>query len=254
MKRKIYDDLVKWKNKTGRMPLIVNGARQVGKSYILQEFGKQEFDNYVIVNLETDKSLAEKLEENITPMPVIQYLETVHSQRIIPGKTLVILDEIQACERVLTSLKYFCEQTPEYHIVAAGSLLGVAVNRKKYSFPVGKVDEMTLFPMDFEEFLWALERENFAHAIREHYASNKPWDVHSMAIDFYNQYLIVGGMPAAVREFLNTNSFVAVADRVGRPAGYPAGRASHTTVRTGRVYSGSLRCGAIDTKSADIDW
>ena len=212
MRRKIYNELVKWKNKSNRMPLIVNGARQVGKSYILQEFGKQEFDNYIIVNLETDKALSEKFEENITPIPIIQYLESAHSQRIIPGKTLVILDEIQANERALTSLKYFCEQAPEYHIAAAGSLLGVAINREKYSFPVGKVDEITLFPMDFEEFLWALDRENFANSIRECYESNKPLNAHSIAIDFYNKYLIAGGMPAAVKEFINTNSFVAVAD------------------------------------------
>ena len=212
MKRKIYNELVKWKDKSDRMPLIVNGARQVGKSYILQEFGKQEFDSYIIVNLEIDKALIEKFDENPTPAAIIQYLESAHSQRIIPGKTLVILDEIQACERALTSLKYFCEQAPEYHVVAAGSLLGVAINRQKYSFPVGKVNEITLFSMDFEEFLWALGRENFAELIREHYESNEPLDVHSMAIDFYNQYLIVGGMPAAVKEFINTNSFVAVAD------------------------------------------
>lgn len=212
MKRKIYDDLVRWKDKPGRMPLIVNGARQVGKSYILQEFGKQEFDNYVIVNLEVDKALAERFDNNLSPLTIIRYLETVHAQRIIPGKTLVVLDEIQACERALTSLKYFYEQTPEYHIVAAGSLLGVAVNRQKYSFPVGKVDEITLFPMDFEEFLWASGREKFAGLIREHYESDESLDIHSEAIDLYNQYLIVGGMPAVVREFMNTNSFVAVAD------------------------------------------
>jgi predicted AAA+ superfamily ATPase len=212
MKRKIYSNLVKWKNNPQRMPLIVNGARQVGKSYILQIFGKQEFDNFIIVNLETDKALVEKFEENITPLPIIQYLESAHSQRSMPGKTLIIFDEIQACERALTSLKYFCEQTPEYHIIAAGSLLGVAINRKKYSFPVGKVDEFAMFPMDFEEFLWALGKENFAHLIREHYELNKPLDVHSLAVDFYNQYLIVGGMPAAVKEFIATSSFIAVAD------------------------------------------
>ncbi|MDR1883811.1 MAG: ATP-binding protein [Prevotella sp.] len=212
MKRKIYDELVSWKDRAGRMPLIVNGARQVGKSYILQEFGKQEFDNYIIVNLEIDKPLVKKFDESLTPAAIIRYLESAHSQRIIPGKTLIVLDEIQACERALASLKYFCEQVPEYHIVAAGSLLGVAINREKYSFPVGKVNEATLFPMDFEEFLWALGRENFAELIRKHYESNAPLDVHSMAIDFYNQYLIVGGMPAAVKEFINTNSFVAVAD------------------------------------------
>jgi predicted AAA+ superfamily ATPase len=194
------------------MPLIVNGARQVGKSYILQEFGNQEFENHIIVNLETDKALVEKFEENIVPLPIIQYLESAHSQRIIPGKTLIVFDEIQACERALTSLKYFCEQTPEYHIVAAGSLLGVAINRKKYSFPVGKVDEMAMFSMDFEEFLWALDKENFAEVIRKHYELNEPLDIHSLVIDLYNKYLIVGGMPAAVKEFIKTNSFVAVAD------------------------------------------
>ncbi len=212
MKRKIYDKLVEWKHKTDRKPLIVNGARQVGKSFILQEFGKQEFENYVMVNLETDKALARKFEESITPLPIIQYLESAQSQRIIPGKTLIILDEIQASEEALTSLKYFCEQAPDYHIAAAGSLLGVAINRKKYSFPVGKVDELTLFPMDFEEFLWALGRENFAALIRQHFESNEPLDVHSMALDFYNNYLIVGGMPAAVNEFIASKSFVAVAD------------------------------------------
>ena len=212
MKRKIYDELVKWKNKHGRMPLILNGARQVGKSYILQQFGKKEFDNCIMVNLETDKALVEKFEEGINPISIIQYLESAHAQRIIPCSTLVVLDEIQANERALTSLKYFCEQAPEYHIVAAGSLLGVALNREKYSFPVGKVDEITMFPMDFEEFLWAMDREHFADLIREHYALSKPLDVHSIAIDFYNKYLIIGGMPAAVKEFACTSSFVAVAD------------------------------------------
>jgi predicted AAA+ superfamily ATPase len=214
MRRKIYDALVEWRNKPGRMPLILGGARQVGKSYILKEFGDNEFDNFIIVNLETDKALAQKFEENITPMPIIQYLESAHSQRITPGKTLVIFDEIQACSKALTSLKYFQEEAPEYHVVAAGSLLGVAIHRdrQEYSFPVGKVDEMTLFPMDFEEFLWAMGRENIADIIREHYASNEPLDVHAMAIDLYNKYLIVGGMPAAVKEFVATDSFVAVAD------------------------------------------
>jgi len=212
MRRKIYADLVKWKSKSNRMPLIVNGARQVGKSYILQEFGKQEFDNYISVNLETDKALVEKFGESITPQPIIQYLESAHSQRIIAGKTVIILDEIQACERALTSLKYFCEQMPEYHIIAAGSLLGIAINRSNYSFPVGKVDEITMFPMDFEEYLWAMGKKNFTQLIREHYESNEPLNIHSQAIDFYNTYLITGGMPAAIKEFIATGSFVATAD------------------------------------------
>lgn len=234
MERKIYADLVTWKNKSNRMPLIVNGARQVGKTYILQKFGKQEFDNYIMVNLETDKVLLEKFEEYIIPQPIIQYLETVHSQRIIPGKTLIILDEIQSSERALTSLKYFCEQTPEYHVIAAGSLLGVAINRNKYSFPVGKVDEIAMFPMDFEEFLWGLGRENFARSIRDHYELNKPLDVHAMAIDFYNKYLIVGGMPAAVKEYIASESFVAVADIQNRILNeYIADMAKYADAATG---------------------
>ncbi len=119
MRRKIYDELVEWKNKSGRMPLIVGGARQVEKSYIPKEFGAREFDNFIIVNLETDKALAQQFEENITPGPIIRYLEAAHSQRIIPGKTLVIFDEIQACAKALTSLKYFQEEAPEYHVAAA---------------------------------------------------------------------------------------------------------------------------------------
>lgn len=214
MRRKIYDTLVEWKNKPGRMPLILDGARQVGKSYILKEFGAREFRNFIVVNLETDIALARQFEEHITPEPIIRYLESVHGQRIVAGETLVIFDEIQACARALTSLKYFQEQAPQYHVVAAGSLLGVAINRNhaEYSFPVGKVNEMTLHPMDFEEFLWASGRDNIADSIRRHYESNQPLDVHSLALELYNMYLIVGGMPAAVNEFVATGSFVAAAD------------------------------------------
>ena len=105
-------------------------------------------------------------------------------------------------------LRIFCEQALQYYVAAADSLLGVAINRTKYSFPVGKVDEINLFPMDFEEFLWAMNRENFAKIIREHFESNEPLDIHSVAIDLYNKYLTVGGMPAAVAEFVTSNSFV----------------------------------------------
>ena len=131
MRRKIYDQLVLWKNRPDRMPLIVNGARQVGKSYILQEFGREEFDSYIIVNFEIDKVLATKFDEGINPAEIIQYLEALHSKRIVPGKTLIIFDEVQACEGALTSLKYFYEQSPEYHIVAAGhcwALRSIGVN------------------------------------------------------------------------------------------------------------------------------
>lgn len=130
MKRKIEAQLLSWKNKGAeRMPLIVNGARQVGKTYTLRQFGEAHFKNVVYVNLETNLAIASYFSDNIAPEKIIRYLESSMGEKIIPGETLVIFDEIQSCERALTSLKYFCEETPEYYIAAAGSLLGVATNR-----------------------------------------------------------------------------------------------------------------------------
>ena len=144
MKRKIEAQLLAWKNQTAdRLPLIVNGARQVGKTYILRKFGEEQFNNVVYINLETNLTIASYFNENIQPERLLRYLEASTGERIIPGETLIIFDEIQSCERALTSLKYFCEETPEFHIAAAGSLLGVAINRQHYSFPVGKVETIT---------------------------------------------------------------------------------------------------------------
>ena len=212
MKRRISNALADWKNRDGRMPLIVNGARQVGKTYILEAFGREHFDNVVYLNMEIEGALSRFFETELDPTKIIRFLEASKGVEIVAGKTLLILDEIQACERALTSLKYFCEQTPAYHIVAAGSLLGVALNRKKYSFPVGKVDEMTMYPLDFEEFLWAMNREQLAEEIKTHYAQNSamPEALHLIALEFYQQYFIVGGMPAAIVSFISSNSFVKV--------------------------------------------
>jgi predicted AAA+ superfamily ATPase len=137
-------------------------------------------------------------------------LELTKKQQISADKTLIFFDEIQACERALTSLKYFCEQAPEYYVAGAGSLLGVAVNREKYSFPVGKVDEHYMFPLDFEEFLWALGYEKLAEEIKIHFESNKPMNtaLHKLALELYKKYLVVGGMPAVVKRFVETNSFL----------------------------------------------
>ena len=212
MKRKISSALVEWKDSIGRMPLIVNGARQVGKTYIIEQFGREHFKNVVYLNMEIEKTLGQFLEGNLHPQSIIQFLEAVKGKVIIPGETLLFFDEIQACERALTSLKYFCEQTPEYHIVAAGSLLGVAINRQKYSFPVGKVNEMDMYPMGFEEFLWAMNREKLAEEIKVHYTENKalPEALHQTALELYQKYFIVGGMPAAVANFIETSSYVKV--------------------------------------------
>ena len=163
MKRKIEEQLIAWKQKTAdRLPLIVNGARQVGKTYILRKFGEEQFQNVVYINLETNLTIASYFNENIQPERLLRYLEASTGERIISGETLIIFDEIQSCERALTSLKYFCEETPEFHIAAAGSLLGVAINRQHYSFPVGKVETITLYPLDFEGVSLGQGARNFS--------------------------------------------------------------------------------------------
>ena len=213
MKRKIEQQLQAWKDKTTeRKPLIINGARQVGKTYILRKFGEEAFENVVYINLETNTTIASYFHENIEPERLLRYFEASTGERIIPGQTLVILDEIQSCERALTALKYFCEEVPEYHIAAAGSLLGVAISREHYSFPVGKVETITLFPFDFEEYLWARGKYTLCDLIRTAYETMEPLPeaLHMAAIELYREYLIVGGMPACINEFLKRRSFLDV--------------------------------------------
>ena len=213
MKRKIEEQLIAWKQKTAdRLPLIVNGARQVGKTYILRKFGEEQFQNVVYINLETNLTIASYFNENIQPERLLRYLEASTGERIISGETLIIFDEIQSCERALTSLKYFCEETPEFHIAAAGSLLGVAINRQHYSFPVGKVETITLYPLDFEEYLWARGKEFLSEEIRAAYDAMEPLPdaLHQEAIELYREYLIIGGMPACINAFLKSGSFLDV--------------------------------------------
>ncbi len=200
------------------MPLILNGARQVGKTYILKEFASAHFNRFVYINLETSTNVNSYFDGDIHPLKIVQFLETVSDIRIVPEETLIILDEIQSCSRALLSLKAFCEEAPQYHIVAAGSLLGVAVNREKYSFPVGKVDELSMFPLDFEEFPWAMTRSNLSQDILNHFNLNSPLPkaLHNEAMDLYKRFLIIGGMPAAVKEYLDTASFLTVKDVQGR--------------------------------------
>lgn len=196
------------------MPLLVYGARQVGKTYALCEFGHENYDNVAYINLETNQTASTYFSENIEPERIIRFLETEIKQRILPGKTLIIFDEVQTCERALTSLKYFNEKAPEYHIVCAGSLLGVAINREKYSFPVGNVDSMTLFPLDFEEFLWAQGETLLCSNIRSSFENNTalPSSLHEKALDYYRLYLIVGGMPRAILTYIETGSLLTVPD------------------------------------------
>ena len=212
MRRKIESMLINWKNRVNRMPLLIYGARQVGKTYILTEFAERHFKNMVYVNLETNQLIANYFSDDITPKRLIRFLETTVNDVITPGETLIIFDEVQCCERALTSLKYFCELAPNYHVAAAGSLLGVAINREKYSFPVGKVESMTLFPLDFEEFLWAVGEERLAAQIRRCFAHIEPLPdaLHFKAIELYRCYLITGGMPAGVDSFVKSGKLVLI--------------------------------------------
>ena len=214
MKREIINDLIKWKNDKNRKPLIVHGARQVGKTYIIKEFGKEYFDNLIYVNFETNKELCNEINDNIDAKYIINKLELFYGEKIIPSETLIFFDEIQSNERALTSLKYFYENAPEYHIIAAGSLLGVAINRENYSFPVGKVQMINMYPLSFKEFLVSLGRESLIGEIKTHYNNNEKIDneIHELCLELYRTYLIVGGMPEVVDTYLKEGKIISTID------------------------------------------
>ena len=212
MYRKIMSFLESWRESSHRKPLILQGARQVGKTYSILEFGRTHYENVAYFNFETHPKLNETFEENISPDYLIPILSHIAGQTIVKEKTLIVFDEVQLCERALTSLKYFCESAPDYHIIAAGSLLGVAVNRAKFSFPVGKVDMKTLYPMDMEEFMIACGENDLVEQIKKCFAEDKPLPsaLHDTAMQLYRQYLIVGGMPECVLQFVETKDYILV--------------------------------------------
>lgn len=210
MYRKIMHFLENWKKNKYRKPLILQGARQVGKTYAALEFGRTQYENVAYFNFETNPDLNKTFEEDISPAYLIPVLSHIAGQTIIREKTLIIFDEVQLCERALTSLKYFCEDAPEYHIIVAGSLLGVAVNRAKFSFPVGKVDMVTMYPMDMEEFMIAMGEAALVEQIKECFEIDKPLPsaLHDIALQLYRKYLIIGGMPECVRQFVDTKDYI----------------------------------------------
>lgn len=212
MYRKIISYLEEWKSSQHRKPLILQGARQVGKTYSILEFGRTHYENVAYFNFETDPKLNETFAENISPDYLIPILSHIAGVSIVREKTLIVFDEVQLCERALTSLKYFCEEAPGYHIIVAGSLLGVAVNRANFSFPVGKVDMKTLYPMDMEEFMLALGENDLVARIKESFASDTPLPaaLHDAAMQLYRQYLVIGGMPECVRQFVDTKDYILV--------------------------------------------
>ncbi|MDD3340080.1 MAG: ATP-binding protein [Lachnospiraceae bacterium] len=209
MKRKIMTKLLAWSEQTGeRMPVLIYGARQVGKTYVMRELGEEHYKNTIYINFEMDEKISAYFEVDIHPDYLIPILEKYFRAQIVPEDTLIIFDEIQMCERALTSLKYFTEEAPEYHVIAAGSLLGVALNHEKYSFPVGKVQMLTMYPMDLEEVLWAKGKEALVDMIRIHFEKNQPMKevLHNEALQEFQHYCIVGGMPAAVNADIARNS------------------------------------------------
>lgn len=202
MKRFIMDKLVEWKNNINRKPLILKGARQVGKTYILKEFGRLNYDNVAYFNFDHDNDLAALFINTKNPKRIIEQLTFVAGKKISPETTLIIFDEIQECPDALNSLKYFCEEAPEYHVVCAGSLLGIRLS--KTSFPVGKVEFLNLYPMTFSEFLIADNCENlveFMRGIKE--IEEIPKIFETQLIEKLKTYYIIGGMPEVVNSWTN---------------------------------------------------
>ena len=210
MERKIEKRLLEWKRQPSKKPLIVQGARQVGKTYTILNFGKAQYRNVVYLNFESQPGLQLIFERNLDPVRIIDELTVFTGSSIFERDTLLFFDEIQSCEKALTSLKYFNEETPGYDIIAAGSLLGVAVNRETRSFPVGKVDLITQYPLDFEEYLMALEQAQAAAIIRECYTGSSLCAVHQVLLDHYYRYIYTGGMPEVINEFLRTHDYIFV--------------------------------------------
>lgn len=203
MKRKLYNNLLEWKKNKIEMPYMLVGARQTGKTYILKEFCEKEFEKSIYLNLDSMKNINQIFEDTIVPEEIINSIETILNIEIDIENTILFFDEIQVSERAISSLKYFCESEKKYKIVCAGSLLGVKINRFKSSFPVGKVWIDYLYPMDFEEFLEAIGENKLKDTIEQAYNEMKPLveSIHNKALNLYNQYMCIGGMPIAIKEY-----------------------------------------------------
>ncbi|MDX9806222.1 MAG: AAA family ATPase [bacterium] len=215
MKRKFTEKLIHWKENNISQPLMVIGARQTGKTYVLRKFCEDSFENNIYINFEEQREYIQFFEESLNPEEIIRKIEVFRSEKIDIEKTVIFFDEIQACEKAVTALKYFNESKKNYKVICAGSLLGVAINRHGSSFPVGKVYVEKMFPMDFEEFLLASGEEMLAEEISRSYQHLKRMSepLHKKAIDLYRQYLCVGGMPAAVIEYVKKGKDLTLFDR-----------------------------------------
>lgn len=209
MKRTAFYKLVDWKNKSSRKPLLVTGVRQCGKTYLIKEFGTSEFEDLAYFNFDGNDAIKTIFDYDFNTERIIEELSSiVLGRKIVVGKTLVVFDEIQECPRAIQSLKYFCENMPALHVIAAGSLLGIAIGKQGVSFPVGKVERLEMFPMSFEEFVIADEGEKFINGINNLDLKREISELYKTPMEKYlKNYYIVGGMPEAVSVWISTHDY-----------------------------------------------
>ena len=200
MKRDLYNKLLQWKDNPERKPLVVKGARQVGKTYLIEEFAKKEFDSCVILNCDKDPRIKDVFESGYRTDRIISDIEILSEQKIVPGKTLLFIDEVGDAPKVLGALKYFCEDSPQYHIIVAGSLLGLAIH-EGVSYPVGKVDELTLYPLSFAEFIRAKHGDDLYNRLNKDSIAELT-SLGSLLEESLREYYFTGGMPEVVREYI----------------------------------------------------
>ncbi|MBP3468927.1 MAG: ATP-binding protein [Lachnospiraceae bacterium] len=213
MKRDIINDLIQWKDSKRRKPLIVTGVRQCGKTYTLKEFGSGYFENVCYINFESNNKYAALFDYDFDVKRILKEIEFLENVKITAGKTLLIFDEIQECPRAITSLKYFCENMPELHLVSAGSLLGVALKQENVSFPVGKVNRMQMYPMNFREFIQACGEEKYIELFKTWQVDREIPEVYTKPLErILKNYYIVGGMPEAVKEYAASGDYGIVAE------------------------------------------
>lgn len=208
MKRKIYNELLNWKNnKSNIKPLMLLGVRQSGKTYIVDEFCKNEYKNYIYINLFEQDDIIKLYNSDLTSDEKFNRLKILLNFDIDLKDTILFIDEIQESEKLISELKYFCERHNSIRIICAGSLLGVKLKRSKFSFPVGKVKMLNLYPMDFEEFLMAMNQDLLINTIKDCFKNNKQIGeaIHQKALNLYRTYLITGGMPESVKSMVSTN-------------------------------------------------
>jgi len=210
VKRDLYAKLTEWKNRPDRKPLILRGARQVGKTWLLKMFGETAYPSHVYLNFETDSALAGFFEGSLDPLRIIETLSLYIGKPIRSQETLLVFDEVQECPAALNSLKYFCEQANDWHIVAAGSLLGVKVSHTR-GFPVGKVQFLDLYPLSFFEFLDATGKQPLRTFLEKITLSETiPFPLHETLLQLFKKYLFIGGMPEVVAHYVKTNDLLSL--------------------------------------------